>query len=111
MDITTLLTLPNAFAAFALVNIWTFMLFGLDKIRWLGWYATTPESRRFVAQPPYLFPTFQRHLVFWDYVIFWDIPRWESPGVPRGLADAGARSTYPAGSAQPAAVPDATAPR
>ena len=85
--------------------------FGLDKIRWLGWYATTPESRRFVAQPPYLFPTFQRHLVFWDYVIFWDIPRWESPGVPRGLADAGARSTYPAGSAQPAAVPDATAPR
>jgi uncharacterized membrane protein YsdA (DUF1294 family) len=33
MDITTLLTLPNAVAAFALVNIWTFMLFGLDKIR------------------------------------------------------------------------------
>ncbi len=33
MDITALLTLPNALAAFALVNIWTFMLFGLDKIR------------------------------------------------------------------------------
>lgn len=33
MDITTLLTLPNALAAFALVNLWTFMLFGLDKIR------------------------------------------------------------------------------
>lgn len=33
MDITTLLTLPNALAAFVLVNIWTFMLFGLDKIR------------------------------------------------------------------------------
>ncbi|MFN0046963.1 MAG: DUF1294 domain-containing protein [Sphingorhabdus sp.] len=33
MDITTLLTVPNALAAFALVNIWTFMLFGLDKIR------------------------------------------------------------------------------
>ena len=30
MDIATL---PNALAAFALVNIWTFMLFGLDKIR------------------------------------------------------------------------------
>jgi uncharacterized membrane protein YsdA (DUF1294 family) len=27
------LTLPNAIAAFALVNLWTFMLFGLDKIR------------------------------------------------------------------------------
>ncbi len=33
MNITTLLTLPNALAAFALVNLWTFMLFGLDKIR------------------------------------------------------------------------------
>ncbi|WP_373475949.1 DUF1294 domain-containing protein [Sphingorhabdus sp.] len=33
MDINTLLTLPNALAAFVLVNIWTFMLFGLDNIR------------------------------------------------------------------------------
>lgn len=27
------LTLPNILAAFAAVNVWTFMLFGLDKIR------------------------------------------------------------------------------
>lgn len=33
MDITALLTLPNALAVFALVNLWTFMLFGLDKLR------------------------------------------------------------------------------
>lgn len=33
MDIATLLTLPNALATFALVNLWTFMLFGLHKIR------------------------------------------------------------------------------
>ena len=33
MDITALVTLPNALAVFALVNLWTFMLFGLDKIR------------------------------------------------------------------------------
>ncbi len=33
MDVTGLLTLPNAFGVFALVNLWTFMLFGLDKIR------------------------------------------------------------------------------
>ncbi len=26
-------TLPNALAVFALVNLWTFILFGLDKIR------------------------------------------------------------------------------
>jgi uncharacterized membrane protein YsdA (DUF1294 family) len=33
MHLTTLLTLPNALGLFALVNLWTFMLFGFDKIR------------------------------------------------------------------------------
>jgi uncharacterized membrane protein YsdA (DUF1294 family) len=33
MNIAALLTLPNALGVFALVNLWTFMLFGLDKIR------------------------------------------------------------------------------
>ena len=33
MDINTLLTLSNALGLFALVNLWTFILFGLDKIR------------------------------------------------------------------------------
>lgn len=33
MPLNTLLTLPNALGLFALVNLWTFILFGLDKIR------------------------------------------------------------------------------
>jgi uncharacterized membrane protein YsdA (DUF1294 family) len=33
MPLIALLNIPNIIAAFALVNIWTFMLFGLDKIR------------------------------------------------------------------------------
>jgi uncharacterized membrane protein YsdA (DUF1294 family) len=33
MDIAALVNLPNAVAVVALVNIWTFILFGLDKIR------------------------------------------------------------------------------
>jgi uncharacterized membrane protein YsdA (DUF1294 family) len=33
MPLNTLLTLPNILAAFALVNLWTFLLVGLDKIR------------------------------------------------------------------------------
>jgi len=33
MPLTTFLTLPNALGLFALVNLWTFMLFGFDKIR------------------------------------------------------------------------------
>ena len=31
--VIALFTLPNIIAAFAVVNVWTFMLFGLDKIR------------------------------------------------------------------------------
>jgi uncharacterized membrane protein YsdA (DUF1294 family) len=30
---TPFLTIGNIFAAFAILNLWTFMLFGLDKIR------------------------------------------------------------------------------
>ena len=33
MPLNTLLTLPNALGLFALVNLWTFLLFGLDKVR------------------------------------------------------------------------------
>lgn len=33
MNFLAYITLPNILAAFALVNVWTFMLFGLDKIR------------------------------------------------------------------------------
>lgn len=33
MDINTLLTLPYALGLLVLANLWTFMLFGFDKIR------------------------------------------------------------------------------
>lgn len=33
MTLTTLLTPTNIIGVFALVNLWTFILFGLDKIR------------------------------------------------------------------------------
>ena len=33
MNLITLLTFPNIIAAFIMMNVWTFMLFGIDKIR------------------------------------------------------------------------------
>lgn len=99
----------NVAARDSLVQI-TGVDFGLEKIRWLGWYASTPEGRRFLTQTPYLYPTFQRHLGFWDFVVFWDIPRWEPPALPRGLADSGARPTY-AAPATPSPPAPADAPR
>ncbi|MSR69178.1 MAG: HEAT repeat domain-containing protein [Phycisphaerales bacterium] len=69
---------------------------GISRARWLSWYWTTPVENRFVAENVYLYPTYQRHMVFWDYVVFWDIPKWESPSIPTGLNDGGARGTYEA---------------
>ncbi len=69
---------------------------GVSRARWLSWYASAPIEKRFVAENVYLYPTYQRHMVFWDYVVFWDIPKWESPGLPAGLNDGGARGTYDA---------------
>lgn len=76
---------------------------GLSRIRWLSWYAATPANKRFEVQSTYLFPTYQRHLGFWDYIVFWDVPKWERPGLPAGVAGTGARGTYEA----PTAAPDA----
>lgn len=75
--------------------------FGLNRRLWLSWYASTASPSRFSADLTYLYPTYQRDLGFWDYLIFWDIPTFESPGVPTGLASRGAKSTYGDG-AQPA---------
>ena len=33
MNVAALFSLPHLIAVFALINVWTFMLFGLDKIR------------------------------------------------------------------------------
>ncbi len=74
---------------------------GLSRVRWLAWHAATPPAERFRSQNSYLFPTYQRHLGFWDYVVFWDIPHWETPGLPVGIAGTGARSTHD----DPTAVP------
>ena len=76
--------------------------FGLNRRLWLSWYESTQGSSRFAADQTYLYPTYQRDLGFWDYLVFWDIPKFESPGVPAGLASRGAKSTYSDGTTAPA---------
>jgi hypothetical protein len=76
--------------------------YGMNRRQWLSWYAATPANARFAADRNYLYPTYQRNLGFWDYLVFWDIPKFESPGVPAGLASRGARSTYSDGADAPA---------
>lgn len=77
---------------------------GLSRTRWLAWYQGTSTQARFQSRNIYLYPTYQRHLGFWDYIVFWDVPRWETPGLPAGIANTGARGTYdaPAAASPPA---------
>lgn len=78
---------------------------GLSRIGWLAWHSATPPSEHYLVHTTYLYPTYQRHLGFWDYVVFWDIPKWESPGLPRGIAGTGERKTREAPSPTPATAP------
>lgn len=78
--------------------------FGTDQGRWLEWYALQPVDQRFRAQNSYTYPTYRRPWDAWDYMIFWDQPRFEVPGAPIGLA-AAPRATY---GEKAAAVPPAT---
>ncbi len=83
---------------------------GISRIRWLAWYNATPIDARFLTRNTYLFPTYQRHLGFWDYLAFWNIPHWESPGLPTGIAGTGARKTHEESPATPAAENPQPAP-
>lgn len=84
------------YAAMDSLRILTDQDFGIARTRWITWYETTPLERRFAANSLYLYPTFVRPYGFWDYVVFWDMPVWEKPGLPAGLAATGQRSTYEA---------------
>ena len=42
--LTALLTLPNTLGLFALVNLWTFLLFGFDKLRARVGASRVPEG-------------------------------------------------------------------
>jgi len=82
--------------------------FGTDRTRWLEWYALQPVAGRFRTENAYTYPTYRRDFELWDWMIFWDQPRFEVPGAPIGLA-AAARPTYsePATATAPIAAPAA----
>ena len=80
--------------------------FGTDRTRWLEWYALQPVAGRFRAENAYTYPTYRRDFELWDWMIFWDQPRFEVPGAPIGLA-AAARPTYAEPATAPIAAPAA----
>lgn len=65
--------------------------FGIDGPLWLSWYESTKTP--FVDSQTFLYPTFQRKITFFEYLIFWSPVTFEKPSVPRGL-EPKAPSTY-----------------
>ena len=66
--------------------------FGLDRSRWLAWYASM--ERPFEAEELFLYPVFTRQVTFWDRLAFWSPIRFEVPAVPRGMRGSLLRRTY-----------------
>jgi HEAT repeat protein len=66
--------------------------FGLDRSRWLAWYAAT--SAPFAAEEVFLYPVFTRTITFWDRLAFWNPVIFEVPAPPRGFAEGNLRRTY-----------------
>jgi hypothetical protein len=59
--------------------------YGLDRPAWLSWYRA--QKKPFRTDIPYYFPTFERQLGAFDYILFWSTPKFEQPGVPAGLRE------------------------
>jgi len=84
----------NAAAAEAL-QLLTGQALGLNRTAWSQWYAVAlNDGTAFDQQQPYLYPTYSRGKVWWEYVAFWMDLQFESPQSPAGLEPAGKRSTY-----------------
>lgn len=89
------------------LNLLTDERFGLDRRAWVAWYRHA--TRPFADEREFLYPVYRRKLDLLDYLIFWDLPQWESPGIPVGLPGNEQRSTYDGPVPMPPAA--ATAPR
>ena len=66
--------------------------FGLDRRAWLAWYAAAPKP--FAGEEQFLYPVYRRKLDILDYLAFWALPTWETPGIPVGMPGNESRTTY-----------------
>jgi hypothetical protein len=74
------------------LNILTDERFGLERQAWLAWYRHAEKP--FAHEQEFLYPVYRRKLDILDYLIFWNLPQWETPGIPVGMRGNETRSTY-----------------
>jgi len=74
------------------LNILTDERFGLARQAWLAWYRHAEKP--FADEREFLYPVYRRKLDILDYLVFWNLPQWETPGVPVGMRGNETRSTY-----------------
>ncbi|MDP7005199.1 MAG: HEAT repeat domain-containing protein [Phycisphaerales bacterium] len=85
----------NLSAAQSLHNL-TGQVFGTDWEEWYEWGELVKEENNnlFAFQLEYNYPTYQYIDRWWDKLIFWEYRIHEKPGIPAGLEDPSARTTY-----------------
>lgn len=73
----------------------TGMSFDLIAADWLEWYSDAiATNSAFHQQQPYLYPTYQRDIQWYEKIVFWNQKTFEKPAPPAGLLPEGGRRTY-----------------
>jgi hypothetical protein len=74
----------------------TGQVFGIDWDAWYEWGSMVAETDQniFEYMSVYEYPTYKHVSSWWDSITFWERRIHEKPGIPVGLKEASARSTY-----------------
>ena len=73
----------------------TGMSFNLNAADWLAWYGEAIKTNSaFASQRDYLYPTYQRDILWYEHIVFWKPKVWEKPAPPAGLRDEDGHRTY-----------------
>jgi len=68
---------------------------GTDRVAWARWYDELAKpSLAFASQQEYLYPTFERDKVWFEYIAFWLHQAREKPSSPAGLIPETQRRTW-----------------
>ena len=77
------------------LSLLTGQAWGMDRVAWKRWYdgLETP-SLAFEAHKEYMYPTYSRDKVWFEYIAFWIQESQEQPSQPAGLRPKSQRQTW-----------------
>ncbi len=89
------------------LSLLTGQAWGMDRLAWIRWYDSLEKAGyAFNGRRDYLYPTYSRDKVWYEYIAFWIQESQEEPSQPSGLRPESQRKTWADdGSASEESVP------